>query len=127
MSRILSLFVCQDHLTGAKAVFEDLSLKHKIVEEMESICKVIYLLSPKGPYPAWNQPECIIATNTSSLPVSEIAKFSSRFGRQLACSLASHLHRPHNIVGMHYFSPVPKMQVRFRLFVRMCSDCFVCV
>ncbi|EKX32692.1 hypothetical protein GUITHDRAFT_121132 [Guillardia theta CCMP2712] len=63
-----------------EAVFEDLSLKHKIVEEMESICK----------------PDCIIATNTSSLPVSEIAKFSSR---------------PHNIVGMHYFSPVPKMQL----------------
>lgn len=119
VSRILSLRVCQDHVTGAKAVFEDLSLKHKIVEEMESICKVICLLSPKGPYLARNQPDCIIATNTSSLPVSEIAKFSSRYGRQLDCSLASHLHRPQNIVGMHYFSPVPKMQVLFRLLVRV--------
>jgi enoyl-CoA hydratase/long-chain 3-hydroxyacyl-CoA dehydrogenase len=63
-----------------EAVFENLALKHKIVEQMESVCKE----------------SCIIATNTSSLPVADIAANAAR---------------PENIVGMHYFSPVPKMQL----------------
>ena len=63
-----------------EAVFENLDLKHKIVAQMESVCK----------------DSCIIATNTSSLPVADIAM---------------HAARPENIVGMHYFSPVPKMQL----------------
>ncbi|MBD3617341.1 MAG: fatty acid oxidation complex subunit alpha FadJ [Gracilimonas sp.] len=61
-----------------EAVFEDLELKRTIVEQIES-----------------NASEStIFASNTSSLPISEIAKGAKR---------------PENIIGMHYFSPVQKM------------------
>lgn len=61
-----------------EAVFEDLDLKKNIVKEIEKVC----------------DEKTIFASNTSSLPISEIAKDAKR---------------PENIVGMHYFSPVPKM------------------
>lgn len=61
-----------------EAVFEDLGLKQNIVKEVEEVIPG----------------RCIFASNTSSLPISNIAEASQR---------------PEQVVGMHYFSPVPKM------------------
>ena len=63
-----------------EAVFEDLGVKHAVVEQMEA-------LTPE---------KCIIATNTSTLPIGDIA---------------AKAQRPENIVGMHYFSPAEVMQL----------------
>ncbi|WP_196137561.1 fatty acid oxidation complex subunit alpha FadJ [Aliikangiella sp. G2MR2-5] len=61
-----------------EAVFEDLELKRNMVKEVEAVCgeKVIF------------------ATNTSSIPIKDIAEASSR---------------PERVIGLHYFSPVEKM------------------
>ncbi len=61
-----------------EAVFEDLDLKRRVVAEAEAHCA----------------PSTIFATNTSSIPIAQIAEAAQR---------------PERIIGMHYFSPVEKM------------------
>ena len=86
MSRLVPLHDGVDqwkrHLGNAdlviEAVFEEISVKHRVLKEMEDVL-------PK---------HAIFASNTSAIPISQIAKAASR---------------PENVIGMHYFSPVPMM------------------
>lgn len=61
-----------------EAVFEDLKLKHQMVQDIERECTA----------------HTVFASNTSSLPIGQIAAVASR---------------PENVIGLHYFSPVEKM------------------
>lgn len=61
-----------------EAVFEDVGVKHRVIQETEAVA-----------------PEHLIfASNTSTIPIAELAQGSKR---------------PENVVGMHFFSPVHKM------------------
>jgi 3-hydroxybutyryl-CoA dehydrogenase len=61
-----------------------------VPEEMESKLEIFTLLDKCC------RPDTIIASNTSSLSVTEIASVT---------------YRPHRCVGMHFFNPVPKMKL----------------
>ena len=61
-----------------EAVVERMDVKKIIIEDIEKHCNE----------------NVIIASNTSSLSITE---------------MANHAKKPENVIGMHYFSPVPKM------------------
>ncbi|MDP9283105.1 MAG: 3-hydroxyacyl-CoA dehydrogenase NAD-binding domain-containing protein [Chloroflexota bacterium] len=61
-----------------EAVFEDIAVKRNVIKQLEDIVRE----------------DAVIATNTSALPISEIARDA--------------MH-PERIVGMHFFSPVHRM------------------
>ena len=61
-----------------EAVVEDLAVKHQLLKELAEV----------------TSDEVIIATNTSSIPIDQIADGHPR---------------PELVVGMHYFSPVPRV------------------
>ena len=63
-----------------EAAPENLNLKQDLLRESESL----------------TSPDCIFASNTSSLSISEIAKASSR---------------PEKVIGMHFFNPVHIMRL----------------
>ena len=61
-----------------EAVFEDLALKRKVLAEVEAVAR----------------PDTIFASNTSTIPIHQIA---------------AEAQRPERVLGMHFFSPVEKM------------------
>lgn len=63
-----------------ESVVEDIEVKKSIFRELDTICP----------------PETILASNTSSLLISEISEG---------------VRHPERVVGMHFFNPIPKMQL----------------
>ncbi|MGI8677630.1 MAG: 3-hydroxyacyl-CoA dehydrogenase [Jatrophihabitans sp.] len=63
---------------AVEAVAEDLDVKRHVLAQIEAAVP----------------DECLLATNTSSLSITQ---------------LAQHLRRPQRLVGMHFFNPVPRM------------------
>lgn len=61
-----------------EAVFEDIEVKHAVFRELDKICK----------------DGAILGTNTSALPITQVAAVTER---------------PGSVVGTHFFSPVPMM------------------
>lgn len=71
---------CKDADIVIEAIAEDMATKHEIFKLLDGICK----------------PEAILATNTSSLSITEIAAATTR---------------PERVIGMHFFNPVPMMKL----------------
>ncbi|MFZ5814186.1 MAG: 3-hydroxyacyl-CoA dehydrogenase family protein [Bacillota bacterium] len=63
-----------------EAIFEDLALKKELFAGLDQICR----------------PEVVLATNTSSMSITEIAAATQR---------------PSQVVGMHFFNPVQVMRL----------------
>jgi 3-hydroxybutyryl-CoA dehydrogenase len=62
-----------------EAVFENIDLKREIFKKLDQICI----------------PDTLIASNTSAIPITELAAVTGR---------------PEKVLGLHFFSPVPMMQ-----------------
>jgi 3-hydroxybutyryl-CoA dehydrogenase len=63
-----------------EAVFERLEIKHEVFRQLDKVCKA----------------GAVLATNTSAIPVTQIAAVTQR---------------PEWVVGTHFFSPVPVMKL----------------
>jgi len=63
-----------------EAATENVSLKSKIFKELDECCPI----------------DCILATNTSSISITQIAAVTSR---------------PEKVIGMHFMNPVPIMKL----------------
>ncbi len=63
-----------------EAIFERLDVKRELFSTLDKLCN----------------PEAVLATNTSALPITQIAAATSR---------------PESVVGTHFFSPVPMMRL----------------
>jgi 3-hydroxybutyryl-CoA dehydrogenase len=64
---------------AVEAVFENIDIKQEIFRQLDRGC----------------HPAALIASNTSAIPITELAAVTSR---------------PEKVLGLHFFSPVPMMQ-----------------
>ncbi|MEA5005980.1 MAG: 3-hydroxybutyryl-CoA dehydrogenase [Rikenellaceae bacterium] len=72
--------LCKDADLVVEAVFETMSVKNEIFKSLDEIC----------------DPKTILASNTSSLSITEIAASTKRADR---------------VIGMHFFNPAPVMKL----------------
>lgn len=72
--------LCKDADLVVEAVFETMSVKNEIFRSLDEIC----------------DPKTILASNTSSLSITEIAASTKRADR---------------VIGMHFFNPAPVMKL----------------
>ena len=63
-----------------EAIIENLEIKLNLFKKLDEVCK----------------PEAVLATNTSSLPITQIAAATKR---------------PNQVIGMHFINPVPVMKL----------------
>ncbi|MCU0559980.1 MAG: 3-hydroxyacyl-CoA dehydrogenase NAD-binding domain-containing protein [Desulfobacterales bacterium] len=75
-----SLQECREADLVIEAVLENMQVKQEIWKKLEAICR----------------PETIFATNTSALPITE---------------MASVLNDPGRMIGLHFFNPAQRMQL----------------
>jgi 3-hydroxybutyryl-CoA dehydrogenase len=75
-----SLEAVKDCGVVVEAVFEDLKVKKDIFVKLDALCP----------------PEAILATNTSTISITQIASATKR---------------PDKVIGMHFMNPVPVMQL----------------
>ncbi len=82
---------CKDVDLVIEAVLENMAVKQDIWKKLEAICK----------------PETVFATNTSALPITE---------------MASVLADPGRMIGLHFFNPAHRMQLLEIICAKKTSD-----
>ncbi len=84
LANITSFTTVKEGVTAAdlvvEAATENPEVKFKIFKELDEVCK----------------PECILASNTSSISITKIA---------------AQTKRPEQVIGMHFMNPVPVMKL----------------
>lgn len=80
IQKTLDMNLVKDADLVVEALSEDMNLKKEIFKELDELCDA----------------KTILATNTSSLSITEIA---------------SATNRPEKVIGMHFFNPVPMMKL----------------
>ena len=75
-----NLAECKDCDMAIEAIVEDITIKSELFSKLDALLP----------------PDAILASNTSSLPITEIASYTKA---------------PERVVGMHFMNPVPVMQL----------------
>jgi len=78
ISTTVDIGAAKDADLAIEVIFENKELKQQIFKKLDEICK----------------PEAIFASNTSAIPITELASVTKR---------------PEQVIGLHFFSPVPMM------------------